>query len=91
MFHLGMHHNAFLMVSLFSNTDDKPNEGPRFFYIPDNRERCGSDRAKIPSVLPPTDRKGQVQTELGTYSSWSIQCQFILSRGLSSQRTRGKI
>lgn len=38
---------------------DKPNEGPRFFYIPDNRERCGSDRAKIPSVLPPTDRKGQ--------------------------------
>lgn len=75
-----MLHNAFIMLFLFLNTDDKPNEGPRFFYIPDNRERCGSDRAKIPSVLPPTDRKGKVQTEIGANSSWDSHFISIVSR-----------
>ncbi|XP_020600661.1 uncharacterized protein LOC110039847 [Orbicella faveolata] len=49
------------------DSHDRPTEGPRFFYIPDNRDRRGSDRAKIPS--PSTGGKEQVQTEFGTYSS----------------------
>ena len=63
---LGMYHNAFLMVFFF-NIDDTPTEGPQFFYIPDDRDRCGSDRAKMHSHQPPgTDGKGQVQIEFGT-------------------------
>lgn len=51
----------------FLNIDDTPTEGPKFFYIPDKRDRCGSDRTKTTSTSPPTGEKGQVQTEFGAY------------------------